>query len=103
MANSKLYSGSVCLSDLIEHAKKQHSAFNKAKNGKIYANVAVWLNDEADQFGNHISVQLSSKKEVRESEGKIYIGNAKLFEKDVPVPLTEGDATFLPETDDLPF
>ncbi len=103
MTNSKLFSGSICLSDLIDNAKKQHSAFNKGKNGKIYANVAIWLNDEPDQFGNHISVQISSKKELREQEGKIYVGNAKLFEREAPEPLSDNDAEYIPDASDLPF
>mgnify|MGYP000010409294 FL=1 len=75
MAN--LLVGSICLTDLNEQAKKGHSAFSRGKNGKIYVNINLWVNETPDQYGNTISIQLNSKKEVRETEGKIYIGNAK--------------------------
>lgn len=98
MAN-QLFSGSICLTDLIEQAKKQHSAFSKANNGKIYANVTVWLNEQTDQYGNQISIQLRSKKELREKEGKIYVGNAKPNTQDTAI--TPQEANNL--GDDLPF
>jgi hypothetical protein len=98
---SKLLTGSVCLTDLIEQAKKKHSAFSKAKNDKIYGNIAIWINDEPDKYGNTVSIQLNSEKDKRDAEGKIYIGNAK------PLPNQQSaqieDANDLPETDDLPF
>lgn len=76
MANKPMH-GSICLSDLSEAFKKNHSAFNKSeKNGKIYANIAVWMNDEPDQYGNILSFQLNSKKDA--PDDKVYFGNAKL-------------------------
>jgi hypothetical protein len=75
MAN--LLVGSICLTDLNEQAKNGHSAFSRGKNGKVYFNVNLWVNDTPDQYGNTVSIQLNSKKELRETEGKIYIGNAK--------------------------
>ena len=69
--------GSICLSDLGDAYKAGHSAFNKSeKNGKIYANIAVWMNDEPDQYGNILSFQLNSKKDA--PDDKVYFGNAKL-------------------------
>lgn len=99
MANGKLLLGSINLSELLEKAKKQHSAFNKATNGKIYANVVIWLNDEPDQFGNNVSIALSNKKDA-ETE-KTYIGNAKYFTPKEPEPLSITDAELI--DDDLPF
>lgn len=75
------YYGSICMSDLINFVKKQHSAFNKADNGKIYANVNVWLNDEPDKFGNQMSIQLNPVKDKVESDGRPYFGNFKVSEK----------------------
>ena len=98
---STLYSGSLNLSDMNAAAKAGHSAFSKASNGKIYCNVAVWLNDEPDKYGNSMAIQLSSKKEKRETEKKQYIGNAKLFEKEAPKSLEPGDTDEF--IDDLPF
>lgn len=100
---SQLFNGSICLSDLIANAKLPHSAFTKANNGKIYANISIWLNDEPDKFGNVICLQLNSTKEMRETEGKVYIGNAKKSENAAPEPLSQDSASELPEDDDLTF
>ena len=51
---------------------------NPFENGAKYLNVAVWVNDEVDQYGNTASIQISQSKEERESGVKsIYIGNLK--------------------------
>lgn len=102
---SKLFTGSICVTDLLEQAKKMHSSFSKSQtNGKVYANILIWENDEADKFGNTHAVQLNSTKEKKDAEGKIYIGNAKPIERKEPVPLTDNDAkTFVDAVDDLPF
>ena len=69
--------GSICMTDLSNAFKANHSAFNKSdKNGKLYANIAVWLNDEPDQYGNILSFQLNSKKDAPDE--KVYFGSAKL-------------------------
>jgi hypothetical protein len=54
-----------------------HSAFTKHSNGRTYVNVTIWNNDEVDNYGNNVSVQLNSKKEMRDAEGKVYVGNGK--------------------------
>lgn len=100
---AKLNTGSICLTELIEQAKKKHSAFTKAANGKIYFNINLWQNDEADKYGNTFSIQLNSKKDLREAEGKIYIGNAKPLESKEPEAISNNDAVGIPESDDLPF
>jgi hypothetical protein len=100
---SKLLTGSVCLTDLIEQAKKKHSAFSKAKNDKIYGNIAIWINDEPDKYGNTVSIQLNSEKDKRDAEGKIYIGNAKPLPNQKAAQIEETDTNNLPETDGLPF
>lgn len=80
-----MFTGSICLTDLIESARKTHSAFSKSQNnGKVYANILIWENDEPDKYGNTHSLQLSSSKEKRESEEKVYIGNAKPIESKPP-------------------
>ena len=51
---------------------------NPFENGAKYLNVVVWLNDEADKYGNNASIQISQSKEEREAGAKaIYIGNLK--------------------------
>ena len=65
MANGKLFTGSISLRKLSEEAKKPHSAFYTGKDGKKYLNIKIWVNDEPDQFGNHVSVQLNGKKKQK--------------------------------------
>jgi len=43
-----------------------------------YCSLTIWLNDEPDQFGNHVSIQQSTKKD----EEKIYLGQGKYVEKE---------------------
>lgn len=97
--------GSICLSDLNAQAKVGHSAFSRAKNGKIYFNFTQFINDEPDQFKNHSSLLLNSKdKEKQVEEGKIYIGRAKKIESTGDAPLEAG-ADDIPDDNDteLPF
>lgn len=118
--NNQLFGGSICLTDLNDQARKGHSAFSKAQNGKIYINILTWLNEEKDKFGNIMSHQLSSSKDMREREGKVYIGNSKPLESSKPVnggdippendfnniPVRTKDETnnfSAPIADDLPF
>ena len=94
MANKPMH-GSICLTDLGDAFKAGHSAFNKSeKNGKVYANIAVWMNDEPDQYGNILSFQLNSKKDA--ADDKVYFGNAKLTEvvKAAPAQKTNDDLPF---------
>lgn len=99
---SKLFTGSVCLTDLIEKAKEKHSAVSKsASNGKIYVNVLLWENDAVDKYGNSHSLQLNSLKEKKETEGKVYVGNFKPVELKQQSMNTEVSASDLPT--DLPF
>lgn len=102
---SKLFSGSICVTDLLENAKKMHSAFSKSQtNGKVYASILIWENDEPDKYSNTHSLQLNSTKEKKESEERVYIGNAKPIERKEPKPLTDKDAAEISEPiDDLPF
>ncbi len=104
--DSKLFTGSICVSDILEQLRKPHSAFMKSpKNDKIYANILIWENMNPDEDWKTISLQLNSTKEMKEQEGKIYIGNASPMKSKEPVPLTADEAkSFLDTTNDnLPF
>jgi len=70
---------SIELSKLREVFKENpnHSAFTVHANKKTYVNLTIWSNDDVDQYGNNVSLQLNSKKDFRELEGKVYIGNGK--------------------------
>lgn len=89
-----LFGGSICLTELIEQAKKGHSAFSKAQNGKVYCNILTWLNEKEDKYGNIMSHQLSSQKDMREAEGLIYIGNSKALQTSKPVTKSDIDDNF---------
>jgi hypothetical protein len=48
----------------------------------IYCDIAIWFNEEPDEYGNNLSIQQSTKKD----EPRIFIGEAKFFvPKDKPV------------------
>lgn len=93
---SKLLIGSIDLNKIdksqIVTTDKEGNPF---KNGAKYINVAVWVNDEPDQYGNHASIQMGGK------ENKIYIGNLKEYRKEgTPVNMQPSDNS---GDDDLPF
>lgn len=79
--NNKMFTGSICLSDLIEQANRGHSAFVKAQNKKIYLSCIVWENEEPDKFGNTISFQLSSLKEKEIRKGEFISVTQSLLKK----------------------
>lgn len=102
---SQLFTGSINLTKLLEEAKAGKSAFTKsAKNGNIYCNIAMWLNDEKDQYGNDGSIQINGKKEDREKEGKgAYIGNFMKQGAGEPIAPAAADLAALPDLANLPF
>ena len=74
---------------------------NPFENGAKYLNVVVWLNDEADKYGNSASIQISQSKEEREAGAKaIYIGNLKEPQSRNNEPTSTRTAQV---ADDLPF
>ena len=103
---SILLNGSLDLTLILEKAKAKHSAFSKSeKNGHIYFNITQWVDDEPNDFGQHSSLLLNSRsKELQETEGKVYIGNAKKAEGGGgAAPLTATVADELPDASGLPF
>ena len=61
--------------------------FVQGKNGAVYYNCSVVLNDETNQWGQNVAVTDSQSKEEREAKApKTYIGNGK-------VVWTDGQAT----------
>lgn len=103
---AKLFYGSICIDTIMEQGKAKHSAFQKGKNGKIYANISVWLNDEPDEYDNVMSLKLSASKEALEKDkeqGKIYIGNCKESDNTTTPINTKDSEKFGAWKDDLPF
>lgn len=90
----KLYLGSIDVS------KIDKSKLFTGKKG-TYLNLSIWVNNEPDNYGNHMSIQQSTKKD----EDKIYLGNGKEFEvkpHDI-TPESEAAAKEAVSPDDLPF
>lgn len=105
-SNGKLWNASINFSQLLALAKEGNSAFNKsAKNQKIYVNLSVWVNEEADDYGNTMSIQLNCTKEGKEEgEKNEYVGNGKYVEFAASAPVgLEGDELEGENEDDLPF
>ena len=72
---SKMLTGSINLSK-IDRSKivSTNKAGKPFENGAKYLNVVIWINDQADQYGNNASILNSQSKEEREAGGKaIYI------------------------------
>lgn len=89
---STFFTGSICIDTLSQAMKDKQTAFVKGKNNKTYCNIAVWVNDEPDQFGNIMSIQLNGRKDAKELEGKVYLGNCKAQS---PAPISSNDANML--------
>jgi len=99
---SKLLTGSIDLNKIdktkIVDRDKDGNLF---QNGAKYLNVVVWINDEADRYGNTASIQISQSKEEREAGAKaIYIGNLKEPQGRTNEPTSTRTASV---ADDLPF
>jgi len=67
---SKLYLGKMNISEI------DASKIFIGKKGK-WIDIAIWINDTPDQFGNDLSLEQSTKK----GEKKIYLANAKEWKK----------------------
>lgn len=66
---SKLIKGSIDLTKI----KKEH-IFESEKGGK-YINVDIWINDDADKYGNHAGIKQTYK--IGDGFEGHYIGNGK--------------------------
>jgi len=97
-SNGKKY---VCLDDLTE------SPFTKGKtNGKTYAGIGVWINDDVDEFGNIAGISLSQSMQEREQKvKKTYIGNLRRSGETAKAatPAPQHQAAAAPVYNDLPF
>ena len=76
---SKMYVGSIDLTKIdkskIVTKDKDGKPF---ANGAKYYNIVVWVNDEADKYGNIAGIQESMTKAEKDSGAKAnYIGNLK--------------------------
>lgn len=111
MAKGQSYYGSIDLTTLLKQANmsatgQPHSACVRAgKENKAFVQITLWVNEEADQYGNHAAIKMNSKDAATAAiEGNIYLGNLKKSEAKQPAPLEAG-ASDIPSGDDdgLPF
>lgn len=71
----------INLSIRVDQLQKQK--FVAGKDGKVYYNFTIAVNDEANQFGQNVSAYDSQTKEEREAKkSKLYIGNGNVIWND---------------------
>jgi RNA binding exosome subunit len=106
---------SALLNLSIDVANLPKEKFVKGKNGKVYYNFTVSINDETNQFGQNVSAFDSQTKEEREAKKqKTYLGNGKVVwtddsivvavrqDQDAPKP-APAPAVETASGDDFPF
>lgn len=102
MANSERVS--ICLDQLYAASKAGHPAITKHNNGKTYVNLTLWFNDQPDQYGNDISVQLTQPKD--HPEKATYVGNGRRYKPQAqaaPVAQQQAAPGAIVLEDNLPF
>ncbi len=81
--------------------------FIAGKDGAVYVNLTMSVNDET-RYGNNASIMISQTKEEREAKKpRTYIGNGKVVWTDNKITLAEREevkeVVQEAETSDLPF
>jgi len=80
--------------------------FIKGKDGAVYYNLTISLNDET-RFGNNVAIMDSQTKEEREAKAqRNYLGNGKVVWHNEIIKLAEKEAvveTVVEANNDLPF
>lgn len=80
--------------------------FVQGKDGKVYYNFTINVNDESNQFGQNVSATDSQTKEEREAKKpKSYLGNGTVVWTDGNIKLADKkvEATAKEVESDLPF
>lgn len=89
-------------------AKLPKEKFVAGKDGAVYINLTMAVNDET-RYGNNTSIYVNQTKEEREvKKQKEYVGNGKVVWTDNNITLAEREVEVVQETaqvvnDDLPF
>ena len=84
----------------IDVAKLPKDNFVKGKNGKVFLNLTMAVNDES-KYGNNTAVYVSQSKEEREAKkNRTYLGNGSVVWTDNKICCAKKDE---PVTADLPF
>tara|TARA_R110000796_G_scaffold248542_1_gene375396 strand:- start:479 stop:781 length:303 start_codon:yes stop_codon:yes gene_type:complete len=88
--------------------KLPREKFVKGKDGAVYYNLTVSINDET-RFGNNVAIMDSQTKEEREAKvARNYLGNGKVVWTDSNIVLAEREDQVTPQkqevsNEDLPF
>ena len=80
--------------------------FVKGKDGAVYFNCKLIIHDEANQWGQNVSLTDSQTKEEREAKKvKVYLGNGNVVWTDgnIKVVKKESASQQVEEEADLPF
>jgi hypothetical protein len=80
--------------------------FVQGKDGAVYYNFTISVNDDSNQFGQNVGATDSQTKEEREAKKpKSYIGNGNVVWTDGTIKTAEKrqDTTKEEVVDDLPF
>ncbi len=79
--------------------------FVKGKDGAVYYNFTVSINDDTNKFGQNVTITDSQTKEEREAKkDKLYLGNGSVVWNDGKITTaTKRDAEPKEESADLPF
>jgi len=107
---------SALLNLSIDVANLPKEKFVKGKNGKVYYNFTISVNDETNQYGQNVSAFDSMTKEEREAgKQKTYIGNGRVLwtdgsivvgekKEDTPAPAPAPEQAEVTQgNDDFPF
>lgn len=78
--------------------------FIKGKDGAVYYNLSISINDET-RYGNNVAITDSQTKEEREAKvAKNYLGNGKVVWTNDTIVVAEREEVKVAETaSDLPF
>ena len=84
--------------------------FVKGKDGKVYYNFTISINDDTNQFGQNVKAIDSQTKEEREAKkAKLYLGNGNVVWTDGKIVAVKRDTqemakqTSKEEEEPLPF
>jgi hypothetical protein len=94
---AKIVSASIDLS------KIDKSKIVNGKEGRMYLDITIIVNDEQDKYGQDTQIIQGQSKEEREAKAqKNYLGNGKTIWSGQSKPKPEG-GTLPPVSSDLPF
>ena len=79
--------------------------FVQGKDGKVFYNFTISINDESNQWGQNVSLTDSQTKEEREAKKpKTYLGNGNVIWTNGQISVADKKAEATKEDDDsLPF